>query len=301
MLKIHRGKKPAPDRILMVGTEGVGKSTFASHAPNPVFIAAEDGIRHLNVASVEGLETFEDTMTALADLATEDHDFKTVVIDTVDWLEPLLWRSVCEKRGWMTGGQPDIEKPGYGKGFAAANEEWRKFIVALAKLRNERQMEIILLAHCHIKIFSDPAGNDFSRYESKLAKGASAILREWCDSNLFATHEQFTREVDGKVKGFSSGNRIIHTTRAAAWDAKNRYDLPEILPLSYEAYSDARASGSADKAASLLEEAKTLIPKIDPAKHESIQEALSANAADVRNLLEILRRMRDLAAQKEIA
>lgn len=240
---LRRGQRPAPDRILLVGTEGVGKSTFAASAPNPIFIAAEDGVRHLDVASFPEPQSFGDVLAAVATLRNDPHEFRTLVIDTVDWVEPLVWADACRRNKWFDDeGNPDIEKPGYGKGYNAAVDDWRRLVVALDGLRSARGMEIILLAHASIKTFSNPSGPDYSRYECKLAKAAAALLREWCDANLFAVHEDFVTEAKGatKSKGFSSGRRVLKTERCAAWDAKNRHGLPEELPLDYAAYAAAR-------------------------------------------------------------
>ncbi|MEZ6008797.1 MAG: ATP-binding protein [Planctomycetota bacterium] len=107
---VRRGVRPAADRVLLVGTEGVGKSTFAADAPSPIFLAAEDGIRHLDVASFPEPTSFADVMDAIRTLQTEPHEFQTLVIDTIDWVEPLVFEAVCQQNGWTT-----IEDPGYGR------------------------------------------------------------------------------------------------------------------------------------------------------------------------------------------
>jgi len=293
---VRKGVRPAPDRVLVVGTDGVGKSTFAAAAPNPIFIAPEDGVRHLDVASFPELKTWPEVFEALRTLATAEHDFKTAVIDTVDWLEPLCHRYVCEQNGWK-----DIEVPGYGKGYVPATEEWRKLLAALDFLRAKRGMEVILLAHAAIKNFSNPAGDDFSRYELKLQKSASALLKEWCDANLFAVHEEFVNEAKGitKAKGVSTGFRVLHTERTAAWDAKNRHNLPHELPLSYEDYAAARAAGRPADPAELLEEAIGLVELLDQAAQESIRPQLTAHATDAAWLYQAVMRLRSKVSEQE--
>jgi len=248
---VRKGVRPAPDRILLVGTEGIGKSTFGAAAPSPIFIAAEDGVRHLDVASFPEPKTFGEVLDALRVLASEPHEYRTVVLDTLDWIEPLIWNDVCARNGWES-----IETPGYGKGYGVALEEWRKLLVALDYLRTAKNMEIILLAHASIRSFSNPAGHDYSRYECKLQKSAAALLREWCDVNLFAVHEEFVSEGKGlaKSKAVSTGLRLLKTERTAAWDAKNRHGLPPELPLDYAAYAEARSKGQPASPDALREE-----------------------------------------------
>jgi hypothetical protein len=264
LASIQREIGPRPDRILLVGTEGVGKTTFAADAPSPIFLCAEDGLPPVlgSVPRFPEPHSLSDVLDALRTLLRDEHEFRTVVVDTVDWLEPLIWRELCTRNNWLDGsGTSDIEKPGYGKGYVAATEEWRKLLAALDVLRQRKGMEVILLAHATIKMFANPAGDDYSRYECKLHKGAAALVKEWADVNLFAVHEEFAREVRGKAtrKGVSTGRRVIHTERTAAWDAKNRYALPSELPLNYADYAAARAACQPADPAELVAEAKQLI------------------------------------------
>jgi hypothetical protein len=256
---ITRKIEAQPDRILLVGTEGVGKTTFAADAPNSVFICAEDGLPPVlgEVARFPTPNSYGDVLDALRTLVKEDHEFRTVVIDTLDWLEPMVWAELCTRNSWDS-----IESPGYGKGYVAATEEWRKLLSALDVLRSRKNMEVILLAHATIKTFQNPAGDDYSRYECKLHKGAAALVREWADVNLFAVHEEFVSDKKGRKKGVSTGRRVIHTERTAAWDAKNRYALPAELPLSYDEYAAAREAGLPADPAEMWEEAVGLIAEL---------------------------------------
>lgn len=296
LASVRTGARPAPRRTQLAGVEGVGKSTFAADAPAPIFIAAEDGIRHLNVASFPEPQTFGDVMDAVRSLAEEDHPYKTLAIDTVDWIEPLIWSHLCAQHGWEL-----IETPGYGKGYNVALDEWRKLLAALDKLRTAKGMEIILLAHVTIKTFSNPAGQDFSRYESKLNRSASALIREWTDANLFATFEEFTKKDGAKVKGYSTGRRVIYTQRTAAWDAKNRFGLPDELPLSYEEFDAACRSAAPAAPEALLAEAQRLLTELAPAedKRAQITTTIEQAGTDATRLAKIVDRLRTLVAEKE--
>lgn len=255
---VRRGVRPAPDRILLVGTEGIGKSTFASESPAPIFVAAEDGIRHLAVASFPEPTSLLDVLDAVRTLTLETHEFQTLVIDTIDWVEPLIFEAVCQANGWKT-----IEDPGYGKGFTVAVVQWRMLLAALDLLRASRGMEVILLAHAQIRTFSNPAGSNFDRYEMKLQRSASALVKEWTDVNLFAIHEDFIQDPkERKSKAFSTGRRVVHTERTSAWDAKNRHSLPPEIPLSYAEYAAARAAGQPADPKVLRREADELVAKL---------------------------------------
>lgn len=234
---IRHGKRRTPDKVLLVGTEGIGKSTFGSKAPAPIFIPLEEGIEELDVASFPQPKSFDDFVNCLRALLKEDHEFRTLVIDTADALEPLVWKKACDDNGWKS-----IEDPGYGKGYIAADDVWRKILMSLDLLRERRGMEIVILAHAAISTFTNPAGADYCRYVPKLQKRATALLKEWVKAHLFATHEEFAQKGEGFTKGkaTSTGRRVMHTTYSAAWDAKNRYQLPDELDLSYEAYAAAR-------------------------------------------------------------
>jgi hypothetical protein len=228
---VKTGKQQRPQRIILQGIEGIGKSTFAADSEKPIFLCAEDGVSQLNVARFPEPSSYEEIVEALETLRTETHDYKTLVIDTIDWLEPLLWAKVCKD-----GGKPHIEAFGFGKGYDAALDLWRVLLAKLDHLRATRGMHIIMLAHASIRAFNNPDGDNFDRYELKLQKKAAGLLKEWSDCVLFASYETATVKEGSKSKGVSTGARVLHTTWRAAYDAKNRYGLPDEMPLSWEEF-----------------------------------------------------------------
>lgn len=231
-----KGRQSQPLRVLLYAPEGVGKSTFAASAPSPAFLATEDGTSHLDVARWFP-STWADALDWVTMLETQEHDYRTAVIDTIDWLEPLIWRHVCEAH--KVSAIEDVGG-GYGKGYLAALDQWRLLCAGLDRLR-AKGMNIILLGHCAIRLFKNPQGEDFDRYNLKVNDKAAGVVKEWADDVLFATWETFaTKEKPkAKAKGFSTGARLIYTTRAAAYDAKNRHSLPESLPLSWDDFAAA--------------------------------------------------------------
>lgn len=241
---VQKGKRIRPIRCLLYGVEGIGKSTFAASAEAPIFIGSEDGTDHLDAQRFPTPATWAEVFDAIRVLTTQDHPYKTLALDTLDWLEPLCWEHIC-----LRDGAENIESYGYGKGYVAALDEWRKFLAALERLREAKGMHVVLLAHSWIKPFKNPEGDDFDRYEMKLHAKAGGLLKEWSDVVLFANYETFAEKDKHtkRVKGVSTGARLIYTTRTAAFDAKNRYDLPESMPLDWDDFFEAvRAHRPAD-------------------------------------------------------
>lgn len=237
---IAKGKRQEPISVLLYGVEGIGKSTFGADAPRPIFIDGERGTDELDVARFPTPETWQDVRDAIRTLTADAHEFETLVIDTLDWLEPLLWRFICQRDG-----KKDVEDYGYGKGYVAALDEWRIFLAALERLRQAKRMHVVLLAHSWIKPFKNPEGDDFDRYEMKLHAKAAGLLKEWPKAVLFANYETIAAKdtKTKRVRGVSTGARFVYTQRTAAYDAKNRYGLPESLPLSWASFYEAAVAG----------------------------------------------------------
>ena len=160
---ITRGRIQAPLRVLVYGPEGVGKSTLGADAPSPIFLGAEDGTAHLDVARLPQPETWADVLAAVALLAREPHEFKTLVIDSLDWIEPLVHAFVCAEAKVKS-----MEDVSYGKLYIAAVEQWRLLISALDRLRAAKRMHVVMVAHALVKSFKNPEGPDYERYQLKV-------------------------------------------------------------------------------------------------------------------------------------
>ena len=228
--QIHSGRRHCPPRLMIYGIEGVGKSSLAAQAPRPIFIPTEDGLDQIDCESFPLARSYEDVLECLTALASEEHEYQTVVVDSADWLERLIHDHVCKQYGAKS-----IEKVdgGYGKGYVHALTQWREVIDALRYLREQKGMIVVVLAHSKIERFTDPESTAFDRFSPRLNKNATALLCEWCDAILLATREH------GAAKGEKSGGqRILRCIGTPACVAKNRYELPEILPLSWPALMD---------------------------------------------------------------
>lgn len=237
---IHSGKRQQAPRLMIYGIEGIGKSTFAAQAPGAIFVPTEDGLDQIACDSFPPARTFPDAMNCFNTLANEKHDYRTVVLDSGDWFERLVWDQICKDFGVK-----NIEKAdgGYGKGYSHAMTYWRQLVDVLRRLREEKGMISIILAHAKVESFTDPESSTFDRFSPRLHKYASAYLCEWCDAILLATREL------GAVKGErSGGNRILRCNPSAVGVAKNRYGFPDAMPLEWNALYQAMIGGPRENA-----------------------------------------------------
>jgi hypothetical protein len=230
---LQRGAVQKPPRILVYGVSGIGKTTLATSALNPVVIQTEDGLGTIDVQSFPLAKSYTDVMDALASLATEAHDLKTLVVDSLDWMEPLVWAHACTRNGW-----PNIEHPGYGKGYVEALILWREYIDAINYLRDTVGMTVVQIAHTNIKRFDSPESEPYDRYEIKLHKTANALVQEHSDVVLFANYRIATTKADAGfnkkiTRAIGSGERVLYTQERPAFLAKNRYGMPESMPMAW--------------------------------------------------------------------
>lgn len=190
---VQRGRSCKPPRLLTYGIEGIGKSTFASQAPKPIFIQTEDGLDEIECDKFPIAANYDDVLTGLTELQTESHTYETAVIDSLDWLERIIWDRVCRESGVAS-----IEKAdgGYARGYIHALTYWREIIDRLNALRNNRAMAVILIAHAKVERFEDPESAPYDRYSPRLNKHACALITEWVDTVLFATRKIRTESSD---------------------------------------------------------------------------------------------------------
>jgi len=199
-----------------------------SGAEKPLWCDIEDGAGNINVARIPfpggSVTKYSQLIEALMDIETQDHGFKTLVIDTIDRLESLVWDHVCAKAGAK---YKTIEDFGYGKGYVVALQCWRDFAQKLDQIRLKRGMQIVLIAHSQIKTFRNPEGDDYDRYVLRLHDKAAGFIKEWADVVAFMRFDESASKLQGdtKAKGYTTGKRHIHTNRRAAFDAKTRISI----------------------------------------------------------------------------
>lgn len=232
---LNRGVSDLPPRMVIYGPHGIGKTTLGASAPNAVVIQTEDGLGMLDVNHFPLAKTFTDVMEALTSLATDDHDFKTLMLDSLDWLEPLIWKHTCAINSWES-----IETPGFGKGYIEALYYWSDYLDAINYLRSQKRMTIIQTAHAEVKRYDDPTSDPYDRYQIKLQKSAASKVLEHADVVFFANYRVSTTKSDAafgakKTRAVGTGERLIFTEERPAFLAKNRFNMPDQLPLSWDA------------------------------------------------------------------
>jgi hypothetical protein len=269
---VSRGLLDEPLILLIYGPEGVGKTSFCAGAPRPIFVSAADGTGELDVERFPKAESYQEILDTIEELRTTEHGYRSIVVDELGKLEPLVWAHVCARDH-----KADIEAYGFGKGYGAALGEWRIFADKLSRLRMEKRMNVLLTAHSEVKTFKNPDADvgDYDRYQLKLNSSAGGMLKEWSNVLLFAEFETVAKKAtnaaaDKRQVGVSTGARVIHTQRTAAYDAKNRLGLPEELPLSWAEFEQAARKG------------KELRRKLA----EALRSAPEATREDVRKYIE---------------
>ncbi len=237
---ITTGGPLQPPIIINHGEAGVGKTVLGCRFPSPVVMQVEEGLTAVDpetgvvlsetIPHFPLIEAYEQLMEGLATLAQGGHEFKTLVIDSLDHFEPLIWKQVCADANVKS-----IEDIGYGKGYAHALDYWRDFSAAIKYLRRTMGMTIFLVAHSEIKRFDNPETESYDRYQIKLHKGASALMQEHADIILFTNYRtSTTKEKTGfgseTVKAKGTGERVIYTEARPGFIAKNRFSMPPDLP-----------------------------------------------------------------------
>lgn len=232
-MQITRGIKARAQKVVIYGPEGIGKSSFAAQFPDPVFIDTEGSTDNMDVARLDKPSSWTMLMNEIAFIKANPDSCKTLVVDTIDWAESLAVESVCAQHG-----KKGIEDFGWGNGYTYVREEIGRFLNSLSELI-DLGINVVLTAHAQIKNFTQPDEmGSYDRYELKLGKKTSSqtapLVKEWADMVLFCNYETIvmTDEKSKKSKA-QGGQRVMYTQHHPAWDAKNRHNLPNKLPLDY--------------------------------------------------------------------
>jgi rRNA maturation protein Nop10 len=216
-----------PPIVLLYGVGKVGKTSLAAEFPDPLYLPT-DGERTpegIDLPTPGTIESFDDLLNIFGELLTEEHDRKTVIVDSLDGLEPLVWAATCRRLGVAS-----IEEPGFGKGYVEADTEWNEYFQAISALKNAG-IAVVQIAHPEIARFDSPTSDPYSRYSIKLHKRAAALAREKADVIGFLNYRISLKEKEvgfnKKVAHAEGGSeRQIHLEERAGFIAGNRYSMP---------------------------------------------------------------------------
>ena len=229
MLKISNGRIARAQKVVLYGSEGIGKSTLAAMFPNPLFIDTEGGTAHMDVRRIAKPGTWVELMDILNEVSMTPDICGSLVIDTADWAEQLAVSHVCAK--YKKAGLEDF---GYGKGHTYLAEEFTPFFRALDRIIGAG-IHVVVTAHAKMRKFEQPDEmGAYDRWEMKLSKQVAPLFKEWCDMLLFLNYQTYVVTTENKSTKAQGGKRVIYTSHHPCWDAKNRHGLPEVLDLDYE-------------------------------------------------------------------
>jgi hypothetical protein len=237
MTKISRATASLPPIILLHGLPGIGKTSLGASFPDPAFIQTENGCPiGLEIATFGLCETLPAVIEALGYLGTQPHEHKTLVVDSLDKLEPLILAAVCADRGYVS-----IESPGYGKGWIEADKYWLDILRGFEFLRRAHGVNIVLIAHSEITTVNDPRVATYTSYQLRLHKRARGLVEDAADVIGFLATDVVikTEQVGfGKTRARADGGstRWLHLEGRPAFIAKNRYAMPEriLIPQRFD-------------------------------------------------------------------
>lgn len=286
-MNIISGKLPVAKRIVIYGAEGIGKSTLASQCPDPLFIDTEGSTTHMDVKRFEAPSSWQMLLDQVDYVVQHPDVCRTLVIDTADWAEQLELTDLCKKNGWQS-----IESPGYGKGYQYSAEEFGRLLNKLTEVM-KKGVNVVITAHASLRKVELPEElGAYDHWEMKTSKKVAPMIKEWADVVLFLNYQVNVVNVDGQgqIKGKNKaqgGRRTIHTTHTPFWDAKNRFGMPEELPLEYASIAplfddkqEPPKSAPAPKPEPVSKPAPAKSAPKDPAPKEETGEALQGFIAD---------------------
>ncbi|MHB1324013.1 MAG: ATP-binding protein [Coriobacteriia bacterium] len=279
-MRITTGKVSGAQKVLVYGPEGIGKSTFASQFPDPLFIDTEGSTKHMDVKRLDRPTSWTMLLEQVAWVRKNPGACATLVIDTADWAEQLCIAHVCAKSQ-----KEGIEDFGYGKGYTYLAEEFGRLLNALSDLV-DAGVHVVLTAHAQIRKFEQPDETAaYDRWELKLGKKTAPLVKEWADMVLFVNYKTFVVKDDKTKKATAQGGkRVMYTMHTPTWDAKNRHDLPDEIPFEKGAFAIADAIAF-EKVAAPVPEGVTVIPLATPDAVPAVAAAIAGAVDEPENVV----------------
>ena len=278
--KLVKGKLKEPIRAVVYGKDGTGKTDFASQSPGSIWICTEQGTSQYDVNRFPEPKTMADVRDMITYLNQGNHNHRTLVIDSIDWLEPLIHKEVEVEQC------KDISKIGFNKGYESALIKTRDFINSLPK-----NMNILAISHSRIKTFNDPGmGSGYDRYQLSQRDDTANVWRQWASEVLFLDYEVYKGDSADKF-AVGEGKRVMYTEERPSHQAKNRHNLPFRMSVDkgkgWKTLMDAIDAGGASPEV-LIEEIAELLPVVtDAAKRKATEEYVKAQSNNLVALTEL--------------
>lgn len=271
---ITSGPTATAQKVVLYGVEGIGKSTFASQFPNPVFIDTEGSTSNMNVQRLDNPNSWQMLLDEV-NYVKQSRICSTLIIDSADWAE-----RICKEHLAVLGKWTDSNND-YGAKYVALEKEFGLLINKLSDLV-ELGINVVLTAHAKLKKKEEPDQmGAFDRYQLKMEDKTGAIVKEWADMVLFANYEM-TVLTDEKTKSkkATGGHRVMYATHYPGWDAKNRHGLTDKLPFDYASIAHIFNTAPAQPAAP--QQADTVVPQppVQPPIEPEQTELLPINQAN---------------------
>lgn len=234
LIQVLEGKQSLPWKVVLYGTSGIGKSTLASKAPAPFFLDLENGLREIDAPKTQLLTTYDQFIAGMK--FAYESKYKTIIIDTITALEEILAPKAVEAHNSSVEKErlkvKSLAEIGWGKGSDFIAAEWRKMVLGFEKLQAAGK-NVLLVGHDKVEAVKDPMYENYERLNMRVDKKSAYVITERSDAVLFAHVPRFVQDKeDGKGKiAKSSGERVIRCIESPSAVAKNRFQMPEVIPM----------------------------------------------------------------------
>lgn len=302
LFDVQKGKKRQPFNVILFGQPGLGKSTWASEAPNSLFIGGEE-TGELDVARFPKTTSYQDFFKQVEHITTHNNElgFQTLVIDTIDSVEAMLHQKILKEDPKQIGSMIAAHG-GYGKAYEMAASELLKLRALFERIRDSG-VNLIFLAHSKKVQAIDPImGLSYDTYELNLHQRAQAVFVDWVSAVLFANyvlHPQAGTNTD-RVFATGDGERVLLTEKRPGHLGKNRFSLPYEMPLKFSEFYSRWESFYSDgpKSDDLIASVKAMIDLVQDEKvKKKANELLTKAGVDVIQLSKIQTRLQEILKQ----